>query len=101
MADHFEFVCGWRSYFVGANKPVRNTSLIAQKRPNVVAFSATRSHYRESLINAVIRIRGKFPSFPILVGGQALCDAKKNLKSVCRVCATGFAARIGGLDEGC
>lgn len=71
VADIFE-LHGWRGYFLGANTPVEDViSLIAEKRPNVVALSAASELNLGRLFGATQEIRAAFPSIPILVGGQA------------------------------
>ena len=72
VADIFE-LNGWRGYFLGANLPLADVqSLIAEKRPDVAAFSVASVLNLESLIRSVTVIRSAFPELPILVGGQAL-----------------------------
>ena len=71
VADLFE-LNGWRGHFLGANTPVRDLlSLIDEKRPAVVALSVTVYSGLDSLLNAATEIRTRFPTLPILVGGQA------------------------------
>jgi methanogenic corrinoid protein MtbC1 len=71
VADHFE-LNGWRSFFLGANTPSPDLqSLIAEKRPDAVALSATMSFKAHALISEAIEIRAAFPKLPVLVGGQA------------------------------
>lgn len=97
VADHFE-LNGWRSYFVGANTPEHDlTSLVAEKRPTVVALSATVSHNQESLIRAATGIRTKFPSIPILVGGQAFCNSGKEIEE--RLTGVRYMATLRELED--
>ena len=71
VADIFE-LHGWRGYFLGANTPVKDVkSLIAEKRPDVIALSAAVAFSLDSLFRSATDIRATFPDVPILVGGQA------------------------------
>ena len=71
VADIFE-LHGWRGYFLGANTPVKDVkSLIAEKRPDVIALSAAVAFSLDSLVRSATDIRATFPDVPILVGGQA------------------------------
>jgi methanogenic corrinoid protein MtbC1 len=71
VADHFE-LNGWRSLFLGANTPTRALlSLIAEKRPDMIALSATMTFNLDALIKQATEIRAAVPEVPILVGGQA------------------------------
>lgn len=71
VADLFE-LHRWRGYFLGANTPAPDLlSLIQEKRPDVVALSATVYFGLEGLLNAAEQIRDRFPAMPMLVGGQA------------------------------
>jgi methanogenic corrinoid protein MtbC1 len=75
VADHFE-LNGWRSFFLGANTPTRALlSLIAEKRPDMIALSATMTFNLDALINQATEIRAAIPEVPILVGGQAFGEA--------------------------
>lgn len=71
VADIFE-LNGWRGHFFGANRPLQELlDVIQEKRPDVVALSATVYPGLEVLFNAAAEIQHRFPSVPILVGGQA------------------------------
>jgi methanogenic corrinoid protein MtbC1 len=71
VADVFE-LHGWRGYFLGANTRVHDVkTLIADKRPDVVALSVAVVFGLGSLVSAAADIRAAFPDVPILVGGQA------------------------------
>jgi methanogenic corrinoid protein MtbC1 len=71
VADVFE-LHGWRSYFLGANTPLRDViDLTGDKRPAVVALSLTVPVGLGVLCEATAALRAAFPRLPILVGGQA------------------------------
>jgi methanogenic corrinoid protein MtbC1 len=71
IADLFE-LNGWRGYFLGANTPLRDlTVLITEKHPDVVALSVTVAFNLDEIINFANEIRKTFSDLPIIVGGQA------------------------------
>jgi methanogenic corrinoid protein MtbC1 len=71
VADVFE-LNGWRGYFLGANTPVGEAiTLIAEKRPEVVALSVATTFGLAEVVSAAAQIRAAFPEVAILVGGQA------------------------------
>lgn len=71
VADFFE-LNGWRGYFLGANTPVSDLLLcIQEKQTDVVALSLTLVSGLDVLLDLAAEVRRRFPSVPILVGGQA------------------------------
>lgn len=71
VADTFE-ICGWNSYFLGANTPLADLlELIAEKKPDVVALSLTVYFGIGPLLDALAALGKAFPALPVWVGGQA------------------------------
>ena len=87
VADVFE-LNGWRGYFLGANTPVGDViTLIAEKRPDVVALSVATSFGLAEVIRAAAEIRAAFPALPIMVGGQAFrWGGKERIERLPGVC---------------
>jgi methanogenic corrinoid protein MtbC1 len=66
---------GWRVLYVGAATPTDAlVRLTEERRPDVVALSATLASQLRALADAVARIRAASSSPFILVGGQACAD---------------------------
>lgn len=71
VADVFE-LNGWHGYFLGASTPMRDLlALIADKQPELLAFSISVSFNFSVLERAIRDIRLEHATLPILVGGQA------------------------------
>lgn len=96
VADLFE-LHGWRGYFLGANTPLADAhSLIAEKRPDVVALSVASSLNLPRLIAAATELRQAFPTVPILTGGQAFRWGGR--EEVARLPAVRCLAGLGELE---
>lgn len=72
IADFCE-LRGWRGYFMGVDTPLPKLMFaIEERRPTLVGLSLSLLLNLPKLITALDAITDKFPSQPILVGGQAL-----------------------------
>jgi methanogenic corrinoid protein MtbC1 len=94
IADAFEWN-GWHADFLGANTPEDALlAYLADRTPNVVALSLSVAFNIDRLLHTVEAIRIRFPSLPILVGGQAFrwgrCAAVEAVPGV---------TVLAGLDE--
>jgi len=71
VADTFE-LCGWDSYFLGANTPDEDLlDMIEQKHPDVLGLSLSIYFNIKELVSVVEKVRTQFPGLDIMVGGQA------------------------------
>ncbi len=76
VADFFE-LRGWRAWYLGGNSSPRDLLfVIGQKKPDVVALSATMEERLDSAAETAAIIRSAFPDLPILVGGQAFLGSR-------------------------
>ena len=72
VADFLE-LGGFDVRYLGANVPTDDLlRLLGDEKPAVLALSVTMSFNAPSLLQAVQRIRSRFPNLPVLVGGHAL-----------------------------
>ena len=72
VADYLE-LAGFDVRFLGANVPTASLcSVIAVERPDLLALSVTMSFNAGGLRAAITSVRERFPTLPILVGGNAL-----------------------------
>jgi MerR family transcriptional regulator, light-induced transcriptional regulator len=73
VADFLELE-GWRTYFLGSNLSFEDIlQAVRERRPDVLALSATMPHNAESVVRVIrlIRESPQLRSVRILVGGQA------------------------------
>lgn len=71
VADIFE-MHGWDSFFIGANTPVDELNrFIAGQNPDMIGLSLSIFFNLGELKLSLRRLRERFPSIPIIVGGQA------------------------------
>lgn len=71
LADFFE-MAGWDAYYLGASTPLPDlVAAIVERRPDLVAISATMSRHVAVVVEFVrgIRARPEIAGVPILVGG--------------------------------
>jgi len=65
---------GWDGYFLGANTPVEDLlTLLEEKQPDLLCLSISIHANLPILVRTIERIRQRFPTLPIVVGGQAFC----------------------------
>ncbi|MFZ5427533.1 MAG: cobalamin B12-binding domain-containing protein [Thermodesulfobacteriota bacterium] len=63
---------GWDAYFLGANTPLSDTiSLIGSKNADLAGLSLSLYANLPALLAVIEGIRERFPSLPVIVGGQA------------------------------
>lgn len=71
VADICEFK-GWSAFFTGADTPLNDLlRLIEEQRPMCIALSLSIYFNLNPLLDAVDKLKERFPSIPLLVGGQA------------------------------
>jgi len=71
VSDVFESN-GWNTVFAGANVPLEDLlRLLDESRPHFCALSLSLYMNLPGFLAATESIRSKFPSIPVLVGGQA------------------------------
>lgn len=69
VADFFE-LDGWDTHYLGANVPSASVvSTIAERKPDVVAVSATLTRHVPQVAELVSRLRGATAGVHVLVGG--------------------------------
>lgn len=71
VADILE-LNGWDAYFLGANTPLADTiALVGSKNASLVGLSLSLYANLPALLAAIEGIRERFPTLPVIVGGQA------------------------------
>jgi methanogenic corrinoid protein MtbC1 len=94
VADMFE-LNGWRGYYLGADVPASDlVNLIGEKQPEVVTLSIAMSANLEPLLQTAEAVRQRFPTLPILVGGQGFQPSGRERAE--RISGVRF---LGSLDE--
>ena len=83
VADLFE-LNGWHGYFLGANTPLNDLkTLVAEKRPDALALSASTHQNLDGAIRAASEIHTEFPELAILMGGRAFNrDDRKSVEGL-------------------
>ncbi|MFP4153274.1 MAG: B12-binding domain-containing protein [Alkalispirochaeta sp.] len=76
VADAFE-LNGWDGYFLGADTPKDDLfSMINEKKPDIVALSASLPRSLDVVLPLLDELRHRFPRQDIIVGGQAFGNSE-------------------------
>ena len=71
VADVLE-LCGWDTYFLGANVPDEGLmTMLQDKKPHLLCLSLSLSANMDHLDKTIRHVRGQWPKLPIFVGGKA------------------------------
>lgn len=71
VADVLE-LCGWDTYFLGANVPVEDLLfMIDEKRPRLLCLSLSILFNMHNLDRVIRKVREKRVDLPIIIGGKA------------------------------
>ncbi len=77
VANLFEFK-GWESIYLGANMPIGALlSAIERTKPNLLCLSLALIEHVKTLVLTVKEIQATYGSLPIILGGRAMINVKK------------------------
>jgi MerR family transcriptional regulator, light-induced transcriptional regulator len=70
VSDHFE-MCGWESFFLGANTPVPDLVRAAEDfKPDIVALSIGLTSNVRATSDTINALKASDPDLPVIVGGR-------------------------------
>ncbi|OHB54511.1 MAG: hypothetical protein A2Y07_01505 [Planctomycetes bacterium GWF2_50_10] len=73
IVSNFFELNGWKTFFVGANTPLKDVLLvISEFNPDVCGFSVTMEENLDHLDAAIASLNTLFPKMQIIAGGQAI-----------------------------
>ena len=94
VADIFDF-CGWEAHLLRPGTAISEIiEYIEGTEPAVIALSLTLPFNLPSLLDMVAAIRERFPTRPIIVGGQGLRGVERGVLS-----AFPFVTHLESLDQ--